>query len=133
MAFQTVDWTAIWHTYASYMDLFPTSTTYTQDPDHIYEFDWDKAYKAYFEAIGKTKEKEVNKMKTYTVYEVVFVQAPTKTEEEQGTGARIVSGDVPILVVATSRDAAVAQAGGKAGSADLNSSLTHAVVRTFEG
>ena len=74
-------------------------------------------------------EKEVKKM-SYKVYEVVFVKAPTKTEEEQGIGATIVSGRDPILVVATSEQAAVAQA-GKQTTDDLSSSLIHALVRQF--
>lgn len=72
---------------------------------------------------------------TYTVYEVVFVMAPTKTEEEQGKGAQIVSGPTPILVVATGKDAAVASAAAKASALnegiDFSSSLIHAVTRVF--
>jgi hypothetical protein len=68
----------------------------------------------------------------YTVYEVVFVMAPTKTEEEQGIGARLVSGDYPILAVAPGKDAAIAQAGRAISSdIDMKSSLLHAVTRVF--
>lgn len=71
-------------------------------------------------------------VKTYNVYEVVFVMAPTKTQEEEGIGAKIVSGDTPLLLVATSENAAVAAAGKMLGlEVNLNSSLIHAVTRVF--
>jgi len=69
-------------------------------------------------------------MSEYTVYETVFVMAPTKTEEEQGVGARIVSGDTPILTIGPTKEVAVAAA-AQGLTIDLKSSLIHAVTRVF--
>ena len=76
------------------------------------------------------KEKPI--MKSYTIFEVIFVLAPTKTQEEQGVGASIVSGPTPITVMATSESAAVAAAARQLDpSVDLSSSLINASVRVF--
>lgn len=77
-------------------------------------------------------DKEKDMGNGFAVYEVVFVQGPTKTQEEEGVGAKIVSGNVPILVVASSEKAAIAAAGQQLDeSVDLNSSLITAYTRVF--
>ena len=70
-------------------------------------------------------------MSEYTVYETVFIQAPTKTQEEQGVGAKIVSGPAPILTIGPTKEVAVAAAAQKVDGLDLGSALIHAVVRVF--
>ena len=68
----------------------------------------------------------------YDVYEIVFVRVPTKSQEEEGVGATVVSGSTPIMVCASSENAAVAMAGQRMSeSVNLESSNISARVRVF--
>ena len=74
-------------------------------------------------------------IRLYNVFEIVFVLAPTKTQEEEGVGATLLGG--PYAIVARSQESAIAQASRKLSAENpenaekLDSSLVSTQVRIF--